>query len=202
MYARPDHQAPDQTVDTYILPYPSNALQPHLDSTDVSAHLARIQALEQALASALAGSDLAQMDLDVVLASSQGQRFAMVADYLGRRLFLDGLCARGGGEPGGRIGERIKADFGSLPGLQEAFSQLATQLPADGWIWLVEQADGRLAATAHAGTGNPATGTSRPLLACPLEQHDDTDEQTAASLTWLSRFWKLVNWDNVERQLR
>jgi Superoxide dismutase len=39
----------------------------------------------------------------------------------------------------------------------------------DGWIWLVEQADGRLAVTSHPGIGNPLTGTSRPVLACPLD---------------------------------
>lgn len=183
-------------MDSYILPYPSSALQPHLDSATVAAHLARIQALEQALA-----SDLSRMDLDVLLASSQGQRFAITTDYLARRLFLDSLCSRGS-DPAGRIAERIQADFGSLTGLQDTFSQLADQLPGDGWIWLVEQADGRLAATAHPGTGNPATGTSRPLLSCPLERQDDTDDQPAATQAWLTCFWKLVNWDNVERQLR
>lgn len=188
-------------MDPYILPYPSSALQPHLDSANVAAHLARIQALEQALASAPAGSDPTPMDLDVALASSQGQRFAMTADYLAHRLFLDGLCPRGG-EPAGRIGERIQADFGSLAGLQDAFGQLAAQLPGEGWIWLVEQADGRLGATAHPGTGNPATGTSRPLLACPLQGPNAAGEPPVAAPAWLTRFWKLVNWDNVERQLR
>lgn len=189
-------------MDTYILPYPSTALQPHISSEVVSTHLARLGGLQQALSNALAGSDLAQMELDVVVASSQGQTFELAASCLNQRFFWDGLCSRSPAEPGGRIGERIKSDFGSLGALQESFSQHAAQLPADGWIWLVEQADGRLAVTSHPGIGNPLTGTSRPVLACPLDHTLWDSPGNSDRSSWLTGFWKLVNWDMAERNLR
>ncbi|KRG76202.1 hypothetical protein ABB30_10390 [Stenotrophomonas ginsengisoli] len=190
-------------MDKYQLPYPTSALQPHLDTDVVIAQLARLHATQQALHAGLANTDLAQMELDVVIASSQGQHFELAASLANQRFFLDGLCSsRSGGEPGGRIGERIKNDFGTLGALHDAFAQLAAGMPEGSWIWLVEQADGRLAITAHPRIGNPMTGTSRPLLTCPLDPAIWGDEDSADLTQLLPRFWKLVNWDAVERNLR
>lgn len=190
-------------MDKYILPYPSTALQPHISAGIITDHLARLQTLQQALEARFAGTELAAMELDLIIATTQGDTFEQAAQYLNQRFFWDGLCSRGGGEPGGRIGERIKSDFGSLSALHEAFAQHATQLEQrDGWLWLVEQADGRLAVTSHPGIGNPLTGTSRPLLTCQWSAQLWSSEQDEQSEHGLVRFWKLVNWDVAEQKLR
>lgn len=199
LYAGTALATPEPSVDKYILPYPSTALQPHISNEVVSAQLARAHDIQQALATALAASGLVQLELDVIIATSQGRTFELAASHVNRCFFWDGLCSRGGGEPGGRIGERIKTDFGSLAALQEAFLQHATTLPDGSWLWLVEQADGRLAITAHPRVGNPMTGTSRPLLTCQIAADIWGDDSAAQAL---ARFWKVVNWDKVEHNLR
>lgn len=188
-------------MDPYLLPYPASALQPHLSTQAVSAHLAHHLRLQQQLQQRIAGTDLENMELEVVVAASRGSTFELAAECWNHAFFWQALGGRGGSEPGGRIGKRLAHDFGTLAQLQAEFRRQADLLAGDGWVWLVEHADGSLAVTACAGSGTPITGSSRPLLACDLWQHarTDTGGDTAA---WLEAFWRLVNWDVVEGNLR
>lgn len=194
--------APDTPVDAYILPYPASALQPHLSPETVAAALADLHACQQQLERRLAGSDLEGQELELAVASCQGRSFELAADCFNRAFFWNGLCSRGGGEPGGRIGERINTDFGSLAALQDAIAQQAAALPGDGWVWLVEQADGHLAVTAHPVAGTPLTGRARPLLAIDVSARTWAADHGDDRQQWLAAFWRLVNWDSVERSLR
>lgn len=189
-------------MDAYILPYPASALQPHLSPDSVHAAMANLQQQQARLAQRLAGSDLAAQELELAVATCQGTTFALAADCFNRGFFWNGLYGRGGGEPGGRIGERLQADFGPLSALQESFAQQLATLPGPGWVWLVEQADGRLAVTAHGPAGTPLTGSARPLLAMAACEHTWAGDHGSDRNRWLAAFWRLVNWDWVERNLR
>lgn len=189
-------------MDTYILPYPTSALQPHLSTEAVARGVSHLQACQQALDERLQGSDLAGQDLELAVASCQGRSFTLAAECFNRSTFWNGLCSRGGGEPGGRIGERLNNDFGSLAALQEACLQAAEQLRGDGWIWLVEQADGRLAITVHPATGTPLTGSARPLMAIDMTELTWGEQYGHDNAQRLAAFWRLVNWDTAERNLR
>lgn len=199
---RPCVPAADLIVEPYLLPYPPSALQPHLSTQMVGAHLAHHQQLQQQLIQRIAGTDLATMELEVVVAASRGTTFELAAECWNHAFFWQCLDGRGGGEPGGRIGERIARDFGGFAQLQAEFSRQAALLPGEGWVWLVEHADGRLAVTGSVRAGTPITGSSRPLLACDLWQHAIPRDAEGATVDWLPLFWRLVNWNAVEQNLR
>ncbi len=80
------------------------------------------------------------------------------------------LSPRGGGEPGGALGEKIRADFGGFGEFAEAFKAAAVNHFASGWVWLILD-DGRLRVVATANADTPIAHGKPALLTLDLWEH-------------------------------
>ncbi len=55
--------------------------------------------------------------------------------------YWNGMCAKGGGEPAGKLKVAIDRDFGSFKSFHTAFAKAAAGEFGGGWVWLAEAGD-------------------------------------------------------------
>jgi superoxide dismutase, Fe-Mn family len=65
------------------------------------------------------------------------------------------MCANGGGEPGGSIGEAIKSSFGSYDAFAKEFKAAGATQFGSGWAWLVTDKAGKLKVTKSPNAETP-----------------------------------------------
>ncbi|MBO9880146.1 MULTISPECIES: Fe-Mn family superoxide dismutase [Xanthomonas] len=184
------------------LPYAAASLAPHLSAAAVEQHHAHERALVERLNARLAGSDLAELALPDLLRRAQGSLFQEAAEVWNHAFYWRGLRPRGGGEPGGALGERLAKSFGDVARFKAEFERMALALFGSGWIWLVQRPDGSLAVVSTANAGTPLTGDDTPLLACDVWEHAYYTDHPGDRARYLQAFWKLVNWEFAASNLR
>ncbi|KQN98512.1 superoxide dismutase [Stenotrophomonas sp. Leaf70] len=185
------------------LPYPRDALQPHLSAATLDLHHGHhLRAQVDAVNARIAGTELDELPLEDIVRNSQGSLFEAAAQAWNHAFYWQCLHPRAGGEPHGALAEHIARQFGDTQKLREEFNRAASALFGSGWAWLVQHPDGRLAIVTTRNANTPLTGDSTPLLACNLWEHAYyTDFQNERG-RYLASFWKLVNWDFVGARLR
>ncbi|MEO6040810.1 MAG: superoxide dismutase, partial [Croceibacterium sp.] len=159
------------------LPYAADALAPAISAETLGFHHGKHhKAYIDKTNAAVAGTDLADADLETVIAKSRADNkglFNNAAQSWNHGFYWNSLAPQAG-EPDGDFAARIAADFGSL---QELKTQLADRGAAhfsNGWVWLAA-IDGTLAITeTHDGdtlAGMGADSGSLPLLVIDLWEH-------------------------------
>jgi Fe-Mn family superoxide dismutase len=108
----------------------------------------------------------------------------------------------GGGAPTGAIGERIKADFGSVEKFAEEFKNAAVTQFGSGWAWLVEDG-GKLAIMKTPNAELPLVHGKKALLTVDVWEHayylDYQNRRPDFVQTFID---KLINWDFVNNNLK
>src|SRR5206468_4300979 len=112
------------------------------------------------------------------------------------------LAPDGGGKPKGEIAKAIDRSFGSFDAFKDEFTSSATEHFASGWAWLVQNAAGKLSVETTANAGTPITGRDTPLFNCDLWEHAYYIDYRNERPKFLKAFWKIVNWEFAERNLR
>ncbi|OAX56941.1 superoxide dismutase [Xanthomonas graminis] len=184
------------------LPYDRAALAPHLSAETLDQHHGQHQrALVERLNAQIAGSEFAELPLQDLVRRTQGRLFQHAAEVWNHEFYWRGLRPRGGGEPGGALGERIARNFGDFARFKAEFARMALAVFGSGWVWLVQRPDATLALLATVNAGSPLTGEDTPLLACDLWEHAYYIDYRGDRGRYLEAFWKLVNWEFVAANL-
>lgn len=185
------------------LPYDRAALAPHLSAETLDYHHGKHQrAYVERLNELIAGTELADLALEEIVRRAQGSVFNQAAQVWNHEFYWQCLRPRGGGEPGGTLGERITQAFGDASLFREEFNRRAMATFGSGWTWLVQRADGSLAVVSTSNASTPLTGEDTPLLACDVWEHAYYIDHRNGRAQYLEAFWKLVNWDFVASRLR
>ena len=74
------------------------------------------------------------------------------------------MCAKGGGEPAGKLMSAIERDFGEVARICEAFSKAAAGKFGSGWTWLLAVQDRKLKIVATDNADTPLAYGETPLL--------------------------------------
>jgi len=156
------------------LPYPTDALAPHISAETLELHHgAHHKGYVDKVNEAIAGSDLADADLETIVraAEARGDRtlFDNAAQAWNHGFYWHSLAARPG-RPSGPLLEAIAGDFGSPERLNEALVEEATGHFASGWAWLVAGEGGLKVISTH-DAGTPLTTGEVPLLTIDLWEH-------------------------------
>ncbi|QDI03097.1 Fe-Mn family superoxide dismutase [Xanthomonas cerealis] len=184
------------------LPYDRAALAPHLSAEALDQHHGQHQrALVERINAQIAGSEFAELPLQDLVRRTQGRLFQHAAEVWNHAFYWRGLRPRGGGEPGGALGERIARNFGDFARFKAEFERMALAVFGSGWVWLVQRPDATLALLATVNAGSPLTGEDTPLLACDLWEHAYYIDYRGDRARYLEAFWKLVNWEFVAANL-
>ena len=183
------------------LPYEKNALEPHISEETLEYHYGKHHATYVSkLNDAVKGTDLESKSLEDIIKSEKGGLFNNAAQVWNHTFYWNCLSPNGGGEPTGAVAEAINAKFGSFEKFKEEFNASAAGNFGSGWTWLVKKSDGSvdLFNTDDADTPVAHDGVE-PLLTVDVWEHAYYIDYRNSRPNYLEAFWKLVNWDFVNK---
>src|SRR5262245_59546404 len=145
------------------LPYPKNALEPHISERTMDFHHGRHhQAYVTNLNNLVKGSPTESQSLDEIIKAtykdtSKTGVFNNAAQVWNHTFFWNSMKPHGGGSPSGQIAQAIDRDCGGLDKFKEQFKAAAVGQFGSGWAWLVADG-GKLKITATPNAVNPLAG--------------------------------------------
>jgi len=188
------------------LPYGYNDLAPHFDASVLEIHFTKHHAGYVAkLNDALAGTDLIDTDLETLVSDlsvvPEAKRAAvkkLAGQHYNHALYWNSLSPNGGGEPTGAIASAITAEFGSFDAFKEKFNAAAATQFGSGWAWLSLK-NGKLEISSTGNEDTPLMTGAAPLLTLDVWEHAYYLQYQNRRPDFISAFWNLVNWDNVNK---
>ncbi|THH39826.1 superoxide dismutase [Neolewinella litorea] len=192
------------------LPYPSNALEPHIDARTMEIHHGKHHAgYTSKLNAALEGSDMAGKDIEEILSkvSSAGAGVRNNGGgFYNHSLFWSVMSPNGGGKPSGELASAIDKAFGSYDAFKEKFSSAAAGQFGSGWAWLIVKNDGKLAVTSTPNQDNPlmdvVSERGTPILGLDVWEHAYYLNYQNRRTDYVDAFFEVINWDEVSERYR
>jgi superoxide dismutase, Fe-Mn family len=196
------------------LPYPSNALEPHIDAKTMEIHHGKHhQAYVTNANNALKDHPgLANLDVNAVIAdlSKVPENVRGVVRNNGgghsNHAFFWTIIGPGkGGAPKGRLAEAINATWESFDKFKEEFSKAAMGRFGSGWAWLYVGADKKLAIGSTANQDSPLMGKAvagiegKPVLGLDVWEHAYYLNYQNRRADYVTAWWNVVDWDAAER---
>ncbi len=189
------------------LPYPYEALEPHIDKLTMEVHHDKHhQAYVDKANAALEGTPLAGASIEQVLsdlsAVPEDKRTAVRNNgggHYNHTLFWESMSANGGGEPGGELYHAIGSAFGSFPELQAKMKEAGVNQFGSGWSWLVHDGSG-LAVVATANQDNPISNGMTPLLGVDVWEHAYYLKYQNRRPDYIDAWWNVVDWSKVSER--
>jgi Fe-Mn family superoxide dismutase len=178
------------------LPYPRNALAPHLSEETLDFHYSKHhQTYVTNLNNLVPGTEYEGLSLEAIIRKAPaGGIFNNAAQVWNHTFYWNSLSPNGGGAPTGALAEAIDQAFGSFDKFKEEFTKCAVTTFGSGWAWLVRNPDGSLALVSTSNAGCPLTSSQQPLLTCDVWEHAYYIDYRNARPKYLEAFWQLVNW--------
>jgi Fe-Mn family superoxide dismutase len=193
------------------LPYPANALEPHIDAQTMEIHHGKhhnayVTNLNAALEKA---PELANKSLEDLLrnlnAVPEAVRTAVrnnAGGHWNHSQFWQTMGPNGGGGPTGKLADAINAAFGDFEKFKEAFNAAGAGRFGSGWVWLVNEG-GKLAITSTPNQDNPLMdGKAPPILGNDVWEHAYYLKYQNRRPDYLKAWWNTVNWEEVGRRFK
>ncbi len=189
------------------LPYPKNALEPHISERTMDFHHGRHhQAYVTNLNNLVKDQPLERQSLEEIIKATykDGSKtgvFNNAAQVWNHTFFWHSMKPQGGGAPSGNIASAITRDCGGLDKFKEQFKATAVGQFGSGWAWLVaDQGQLKIVSTPNAVT--PLADGHTALLTCDVWEHayylDYQNRRPDFVQTFLDH---LINWDFVAQNL-
>lgn len=193
------------------LPYPSDALEPHIDAQTMEIHHGRhhaayVRNLNQALADHPELAAKSIEDLVIALPNLPESIRTAVRNngggHLNHALFWRMMKKGGGGTPQGRLARAIDNTFESFAGFQAAFSRAAASVFGSGWAWLTREPGGRLQIETTPNQDCPLTHGRIPLLGVDVWEHAYYLKYQNRRADYVTAFFNVIDWDFVAERFR
>ncbi|GIW24233.1 superoxide dismutase [Meiothermus sp.] len=188
------------------LPYPKDALEPHIDALTMEIHhgkhhAAYVNNLNAALEKHPELHSWSIEDLLSKIAQVPEDIRTAVRNNGGghhnHTLFWDILTPGGAKEPTGKLAEAIQATFGSFEELKNKLTQAGLTRFGSGWAWLVKDKDGKLLVYSTANQDSPLMEGHTPLLGIDVWEHAYYLKYQNRRPDYLAAIWNVINWDKV-----
>jgi superoxide dismutase, Fe-Mn family len=198
------------TIDAPKLPYPEDALEPHMSAHTVGIHYNKHHLGYVRKANDLIkGTPLAEKSLEAIMVELAGDAdakavkiFNNAAQVWNHSFFWNCMSPDGGGRPSGELEALLTAGFGGLDGFKAEFKKAAVEHFGSGYAWLIRGDDG-LSIETMPNAMNPLAKGKVALLGCDLWEHAYYLDHQNARDAFLTAFLdKLVNWNFVASQLK
>ena len=195
------------------LPYPKDALEPHIDALTMEIHHDRhhkayVDNLNKAIAgnAALEAKSLEQLikDLSVVPDAVRGAIRNNGGGHWNHSFFWRILGPNAGGAPTGKLADDINAAFGSFDEFKAKFEAAGIGRFGSGWAWLVSNG-GKLEIVSTANQDNPLMGKTvsgvegTAILGVDVWEHAYYLKYQNKRADYLKAFWNVVNWTEVAK---
>ncbi|MBR7183461.1 MAG: tryptophan-rich sensory protein [Alistipes sp.] len=179
------------------LPYNSDALEPVMSKETIDYHYGKhLKGYVDNLNRLIAGTPYEGLRLEEVVKQSDGALFNNAAQVLNHTLFFDALTADSGDIPS-ELKSAIERDFGSLEQFKSEFTAAATSLFGSGWVWLIEDKDGKLKIISTSNADCPMRKGLNPLLVLDVWEHAYYIDYRNRRGDFVKDWWSIVDWDKV-----
>ena len=197
------------------LPYPADALEPHIDKTTMEIHhgahhKAYVDNLNKAIAGNAALENKSIDDLMREIASVPENIRGPVRNNGGghwnHSFFWKILSPKGGGAPSGKLADAINSAFGSFDGFKEKFEAAGLGRFGSGWAWLIST-HGKLEICSTANQDNPLMGKAvagcegKPVFGVDVWEHAYYLKHQNKRAAYLKTVWNVIDWNAVEKNL-
>ncbi|WP_059042612.1 Fe-Mn family superoxide dismutase [Paenibacillus rubinfantis] len=185
------------------LPYPYNALEPHIDEQTMRIHHDKhhktyvddLNKAELKLQEARKSGNF-----DLVKHWERELAFNGAGHYL-HTIFWDIMNPQGGGKPKGELLEQIKRDFGSYDAFHKQFSEAAAKVEGGGWAILVWSPRAhRLEILTAEKHQNLSQWDVVPLLPLDVWEHAYYLKHQNVRADYIKAWWNVVYWPAVAKR--
>ncbi len=190
------------------LPYPTNALEPHIDAKTMEIHHTKHhQAYINNANNALKDfPELAALEAEVLIQDlskvPEAIRTAVrnnAGGHANHSLFWTVMAPNAGGEPTGELATAINEAFGSFATFKEKFAAAAATRFGSGWAWLVKSG-GKLEVVSTPNQDSPLMDGKTPLLGLDVWEHAYYLNYQNRRPDYVTAFWNVVNWPEVTKR--
>lgn len=103
--------------------------------------------------------------------------------------------------PSQKVADTLTRAFGSVDAFKEKFTAEAAGRFGSGWAWLVKDGSGILSVMSTANQDSPLSEGKTPVLGLDVWEHAYYLKYQNRRPEYITAWWKLVNWAEVEKQL-
>jgi Fe-Mn family superoxide dismutase len=180
------------------LPYESGALEPVIGKQTIELHHGKhFQAYITNLNNLVPGTKYENMELVDIVKDSEGPVFNNAGQALNHEIYFSSFSPEGGGEPSGKLGDAIKAQFGDFENFKKEFNAAAVSVFGSGWAWLASDTDGKLHITKEANGSNPVVKGLNPLLGFDVWEHAYYLDYQNRRPDHVNALWNIIDWSVV-----
>ena len=191
------------------LPYPTNALEPHIDAQTKEIHhgkhhAAYVNNLNAALEKApeLQGKSLDDLlkNLNAVPESIRTAVRNNGGGHWNHSMFWQIMSPNGGGAPTGKLADAINKAFGDFEKFKEQFNAAGGARFGSGWAWLLNDG-GKLSIVSTPNQDNPIMdGKAAPILGLDVWEHAYYLKYQNRRPDYMKAWWNVVNWPEVAKR--
>ncbi len=185
------------------LPYAYDALEPEISEETLRFHHDKHHAGYVAkLNTLIAGTPYETMSLEEIVAKSDGAIFNNASQVWNHNFYFASLSPTPKRKPEGALLDAIVSEYGSVEKLKQEMSDAAVNLFGSGWVWLVENKDGKLSIMSGKNADTPLRYDMRPLLTIDVWEHAYYIDYRNARADAVKAIWNRIDWSKVEERYR
>ena len=192
------------------LPYPTDALEPHIDKMTMEIHHGKhhnayVTNLNAALEKAPELQSKSLEDLVKGINSvPEAIRTAVRNNgggHLNHSMFWQIMAPQAGGAPTGAIADAINSSFGSFDKLKEQFKAAAVGRFGSGWAWVIDNG-GKLVIESTPNQDNPMMDGKKPVFGIDVWEHAYYLKYQNRRPDYIDAWWNVVNWTEINKRLK
>ena len=192
------------------LPYPNNALEPHIDAKTMEIHHDKHHnAYVTNLNAALEGKGLPEQSIEDLCRNiekvPEDIRVAVRNNgggHANHSMFWVTMGPNKGGKPSGQLAAAIDAELGGFDKFKEAFTKAATTRFGSGWAWLSVDKSGKLSVESTPNQDNPYMAGKTPILGIDVWEHAYYLNYQNRRPDYINAFYNVVDWNAVAERYK
>jgi Fe-Mn family superoxide dismutase len=191
------------------LPYPPDALEPHIDKqtmeihhgkhhnayvTNLNAALEKHPALQsKSVEDLLRGINSVPEDIRTAVRNNGG-------GHANHTMFWQIMGPKAGGPPTGAIADAIKSSFGSFDKFKEEVKKAGVGRFGSGWAWVLDQG-GKLVVESSANQDSPLMEGKKIVFGVDVWEHAYYLKYQNRRPDYIDAWWNVVNWTEINKRL-
>jgi Fe-Mn family superoxide dismutase len=192
------------------LPYPTDALEPHIDKQTMEIHHGKHHnayvtnlnaALEKhpewqskSLDELLRGLNGVPEDIRTAVRNNGG-------GHANHSMFWQIMGPKAGGPPTGDVANAVNAAFGSFDKFKEEFKKASVGRFGSGWAWVINNG-GKLSIESSANQDSPLMEGKKIVFGIDVWEHAYYLKYQNRRPDYIDAWWNVVNWNEINKRLR